>query len=294
VSIARLVAQAKVNLLLRVLAREASGYHSIESIFLRLELGDDVTVRVTHRGRAIDCTGPAMPGEGLGPPERNLAWRAATTYADATGWPASFAIEIEKHIPVGGGLGGGSADAGAVLRALDALSPRPLGTQLVELAAALGADVPFLTLDSPMALAWSRGERMMPLHAPSSRPVALVLPGFGVRTSDAYGWLAEDRGTFQPGVGVLRPTDVATWDGLATIAANDLEPVVSARHPEISRNVDALHSAGASIARMSGSGSASFGVFASEPDVAELARATGTRVVATRTAERVVRVRPVE
>lgn len=293
-SVARLVAQAKVNLLLRVLAREASGYHSIETIFLRLELGDDVAIRITDRGRALDCAGPAMPRGGLGPTERNLAWRAATTYADATGWPAGFAIEIEKRIPVGGGLGGGSADAGAVLRALDALSPRPLGAQLVELAAALGADVPFLTIDSPMALAWSRGERMMPLHPPPSRPVALVLPDFGVPTGDAYGWLAEDRGAFQPGAGVLLPSDVATWEGLATIAANDLEPVVSARHPEIARSVDALRAAGASIARMSGSGSASFGVFASEPDVAELARATGARVVATRTAERVVRVRPAE
>src|SRR5207253_289491 len=80
-----------------------------------------------------------------GPTERNLAWRAALAYADATGWPNGFAIEIEKRLPVGGGLGGGSADAGAVLRCLNALAPSPLGVSaLLSIAAPLGADVPFL------------------------------------------------------------------------------------------------------------------------------------------------------
>ncbi|MGH2897799.1 MAG: hypothetical protein ACRDMZ_03935, partial [Solirubrobacteraceae bacterium] len=102
----------------------------------------------------MDCSGPALPAGGLGPTEQNLAFRAATAYAAQTGWPAGFAIEIVKQVPVGGGLGGGSADAGAVLRILDALSPNPLGAKLVELATQLGADVPFMTIDSPMALAW--------------------------------------------------------------------------------------------------------------------------------------------
>src|SRR5215510_9881815 len=116
---ASVVAQAKVNLRLRVLARESSGFHSIETIFLRLDLGDDVRVRVRRAERSIDCSGPAMPTEGLGAAEQNLAYRAAVAYADATGWPSGFAIEITKQIPVGGGMGGGSADAGAVLRVLD-------------------------------------------------------------------------------------------------------------------------------------------------------------------------------
>src|SRR5256885_2106484 len=80
-----------------------------------------------------------------------------------TGWPDTFAIEITKRIPVGGGLGGGSADAGAVLRALDVLAPHPLGPRLPALAAELGADVPFMTLDAPFALGWSRGERLFVL-----------------------------------------------------------------------------------------------------------------------------------
>jgi 4-diphosphocytidyl-2-C-methyl-D-erythritol kinase len=286
---ARVVAQAKVNLLLRVLAREASGYHSIETIFQRLDWGDDVAVRITD-GRSLDCSGPSMPAGGLGPVEKNLAWRAATAYAEATGWPHGFAIEIGKRIPVGGGLGGGSADAGAVLRALDALSPNPLGARLVELAAGLGADVPFMTIESPTAIAWSRGERLHPVKPLESRPVVLLVPEFSVGTADAYGWLAEDRGTYHPEASVLSPESIATWEGLLEVATNDFERVIARRHPRIAELVDELASFGAAPALMSGSGSAVFGVFDQVPDAAAIARSTGCTPMLTRTSERVVQV----
>ncbi|MDF1505979.1 hypothetical protein PYV61_23705, partial [Roseisolibacter sp. H3M3-2] len=183
---ARVVAQAKVNLFLRVLAREDSGYHQLETLFQRLELGDDVTVRVGVRGRSLDCG-----GADLGPVERNLAWRAAEAYRAATGWPDGHAIEIRKRIPVGGGLGGGSADAGAVLRALGALAATPLAADgLLGLAAPLGADVPFLTAEAPLALAWGRGERMLALPPLPARPVWLALSDAGVPTAWAFGALA--------------------------------------------------------------------------------------------------------
>src|SRR5262249_54570602 len=149
--------------------------------------------------------------DGLGPAEKNLAYRAAVAYAEATGWPHGFAIEVDKRIPVGGGLGGGSADAGAVLRALDALSPKPLGHRLVELATPLGADVPFMTIESRMALAWGRGERLLPLRPLASRGVILVIPPFGVGTADAYGWVSTDRGTYTPTASVLNSDAIATW-----------------------------------------------------------------------------------
>src|SRR5687767_4738103 len=105
----RLVAQAKVNLALRILAREASGFHGLETLFCRLALGDVLTVRAREDGaRSLDSD------VATGPVERNLAWRAAVAYQERTGWPRGFAIEIAKRVPVGGGLGGGSADAGAV------------------------------------------------------------------------------------------------------------------------------------------------------------------------------------
>jgi 4-diphosphocytidyl-2-C-methyl-D-erythritol kinase len=286
---ARVIAQAKVNLLLRVLARETSGYHSIETVFLRLDLGDEVRVRLSA-GRSLECAGPAMPAPGLGLTERNLAYRAAVAYVEATGWPSGFAIEIDKRIPVGAGLGGGSADAGAVLRVLDALSPNPLGARLIELAAPLGADVPFMAIESPMALAWSRGERLLPLRALDPRHVALVVPDFAIATADAYTWLAGDRGTYAPIAAVIGPDSLATWESLAVIATNDFERVAASRHPVIAEVVDELTSRDAMLSMLSGSGSAVFGVFNERPDAAAITRSTGLSTIVTKTSDRVVRV----
>jgi len=288
---ARVTAQAKINLLLRVLARESSGYHSIETLFMRLDLGDDVRLRVAP-DRSLECAGPAIPPSGLGPAERNLAYRAAVAYADATGWPTGFAIEIDKQIPVGAGLGGGSSDAGAVLRILDALSPRPLGARLIELAAPLGADVAFMTIESPMALAWGRGERLLPIRTLDRRHVALLVPDFAIATADAYAWLASDRGPYEPSAQVIAPDSLATWESLALVATNDFERVVSARHPIIAELVDELSSVDAVLAMLSGSGSAVYGVFDERPDAAAITRRPGLTTIVTRTSDRVVRVEP--
>jgi len=288
---ARVRAQAKVNLILRVLARESSGFHSIETIFLRLDLADDVRVRVAS-GRTLDCRGSAMPAHGLGSVEQNLAYRAAVAYADATGWPSGFAIEVDKRIPVGAGLGGGSADAGAVLRALDALSPNPLGARLVELATPLGADVPFMTIESPMALGWGRGERLLPLPVLETRPVLIVVPAFAVATGEAYAWVSAERGAYAPAATVIAPDSIATWEGLAALASNDFESAVARRHPVISELLDELRSADALLALMSGSGSTVFGVFAEPPDAAAVgvARSVGLTTIPTATSDRVFRV----
>ena len=277
---ARVAAQAKINLLLRVLAREDSGYHSIETIFLRIGLADEVVVRVGDdiRGRTLDVGGDALPAEGLGETTANLAYRAACMYAEAAGWPAGFAIELTKHIPTGAGLGGGSADAGAVLRALDALSPSPLGKQLSDLAPALGADVTFMTIDSPMALGWGRGERLFPLPAVAPRPVVILVPSFAVSTKDAYEWLTHDRGRYEARGELLQPTELDTWEGIGAVAVNEFEPVVGRRHPSIPAYVEALREAGALPAMMSGSGSAVFGVFADpQSALAGIMAATGAR-----------------
>ncbi len=288
---ARVVAQAKINLLLHVLARETSGYHAIETVFLRLELGDDVRVRI-ESGRSIDCRGASMPAEGLGVPESNLAYRSAVAYSEAIGWPSGFAIEIEKRIPVGGGLGGGSADAGAVLRLLDAMSPRPLGKNLLELAAPLGADVPFMATEHAMALGWGRGERLLALPPLPSRPVMLAIPPFAIATRDAYGWLAESREGCVPGATILDPAQLGSWGGIAQLATNDFHSVVAARQPMVAELADELRAAGAAIAMLSGSGSTVLGIFdeADPPPVASLVRSTGHAVIATRTSERVAAV----
>jgi len=285
---AHVLAQAKVNLRLRVLAREASGYHSIETIFLRLELADDVRVRLTS-GRTIDCAGPAMPPGGLGVPETNLAYQAAAAYADATGWPRGFAIEIEKRIPVGGGLGGGSADAGAVLRALDALSPRRIRRRVADLATALGADVPFMTTADAMALGWGRGERLLALPAPPTMPVLLAVPAFGIATADAYRWLSEIRDVYIPTANIMDVRALGSWNTLSSLAVNDFETVVAERHPEVGHILEHLRGFGAAVAMLSGSGSTVFGVFdeSRAPDPDTLSERAECQVIQTRTSDRV-------
>ena len=299
---ASVAAQAKVNLYLRVLAREAGGHHQIETLFARLDLADRVVVRLRDDGgRAIDVAGPALPAGGLGPAESNLAFRAAAAYSDAAGgWPSGFEIALEKRVPAGGGLGGGSADAGAVLRALNALNPSPLPQQrLFAIASGLGADVPFMTAEAPLALAWGRGERMLAFPALPPREVALLFPGFGVATAHAYGWLAERRASegragAAPAPRMLFPHQFVDWGPVQRLAANDFEPVVAARHPSLGAALDALRSAGARIALMSGSGSTLFGVFDASPDVDALVGASGCNVVMTRTAARVVGPEPTD
>lgn len=292
---ARTRAQAKLNLFLHILAREATGYHQLETLFCRLELGDDVTVRTGTRGRSLDLSGAVIPPGGLGPVEQNLAWRATTAYAAATGWPNEWAIEIHKRIPVGGGLGGGSADAGAVLRALNALAPRPLSeAALVALAAPLGADVPFLTLESPLALGWGRGERLLTLPALPSREVVLVCFPFGVATRDAYAWLDADRGGSVPEAVVRNVARLGAWVDIARAAGNDFEAVVAARHADVARALGALRSSAGSeatsFAVLAGSGSTVAFVSEQPLAIAGAMSDPGWRIVRTRTADRVASV----
>jgi 4-diphosphocytidyl-2-C-methyl-D-erythritol kinase len=276
---ARVAAQAKINLRLKVLAREESGFHSLETIFGRIELADDLVVRTGGSGRSIDCN-----GADLGPVERNLAYRAAAAYSDATGWPGNFAIELTKRIPVGGGLGGGSANAGAVLRALDALSPHPLGPRLVTLAAELGSDVPFLTLESPFALAWSRGERLMPLPTLPWRPIVVITPSKGIATADAYRWVSEEHLGFSPTAFIIESASVRDWDRMASIATNDFDAVVFHRFPDLARAAATLRQNGAMISILAGSGSSVIGVFADQRDAEKALAATGMPGLVTKTA----------
>lgn len=267
---ATVVAQAKINLFLRILARETSGYHEIETLFCRLELGDQVRVRTGVSGRSLDCSGPALPSAGLGPTEENLAWRAAIAFASAAGWPGGFAIELDKRIPVGAGLGGGSADAGAVLRALNALAPTPLPqSTLFEIAGTLGADVPFLTQsESAMALAWARGDRLRPLPGLPRRACVLLIPDFSIRTADAYSWLAAAPEP-PPGAVVYHAGQFASWGSVDAMSYNAFERVVFERFPKLDHTFrqfgSAAESLGIASVRMSGSGSALYGLAWTRP-----------------------------
>lgn len=253
----RVAAQAKLNLFLRVLARETSGYHQVETLFCRIALADEVHLRLTSGARSLACDGPAMPAAGLGPPERNLAWRAADAYLAAAGLNAGFAIEITKHIPVGGGLGGGSSNAAAVLRILNRLAPSPLPqATLLSLAGVLGADVTFLTSPAALALAWGRGERMLALPALPPVPCTLVAAPFGVNTAEAYGWVSAD-GLAAPTPRLVRSEDLGSWDGVKALSHNDFERPVFARLPVLAAAFAAV-TAVDPAARMTGSGATLF------------------------------------
>ncbi|MGQ0765705.1 MAG: 4-(cytidine 5'-diphospho)-2-C-methyl-D-erythritol kinase [Gemmatimonadota bacterium] len=281
-------AQAKVNLFLHILAREQSGFHQLETLFCRLELADGVQVMANDRGRSLDTAGP-QSGE-IGPVESNLAWRAAVAYSETAGWPGGFAIELDKRIPVGAGLGGGSADAGAVLRCLNALAPAPLSVdQLLGVAARLGADVPFLTQDrSTLALAWGRGERMLPLPPLPRRRCLVMMPGFRVSTADAYSWLTGREHECSPAA----QRDLAgftSWKRVSESVFNSFEEVVVARHPELGKHLALLRSTPQFDAvLMSGSGAAVVGFPAGDSGPAAL---PGWKVAESWTAEAVAAMR---
>ena len=283
---ARVAAQAKLNLHLRVLAREANGFHSIETIFHRIDLADELALTVTSGERAID-----VQGEGTGDGERNLAYLAAAAYAEHAGWPLGFQIALEKKIPVGAGLGGGSADAAAVLRILNSLSPNPIPQRgLLTVAAGLGADVPFLASDAVMALAWGHGERMLECAPLPQRDILLMTPEFPVSTADAYRWLDEDRGNNWNALDslVMDPLSFSTWASLEKFARNDFEAPVIARHPKLDGYLEALRHSRAQFAMMTGSGSTIFGVLDSPPMFAKVPPAHRHQVIATKTSIGVV------
>ena len=295
---ARVAAQAKLNLHLRVLAREDDGYHSIETVFHRIDLADEILVEALDRGRSIDV----QDGD-VGPAEKNLAFRAAAAYSARAGWPNGFRIELAKKIPVGAGLGGGSSDAAAVLRTLDSLSPQPIGaTALLEIAVTLGADVPFLTSSSVMALAWGHGERMMSLPPLLSYDVLLMTPVFSVSTADAYRWLDEDHAAANaplveggtalvgstPDPLSIDPLSLSTWAGIAGFARNDFEPVVARRHPKLVGYLEWLRHSRAFFAQMTGSGSTIFGVLNSPPNYSRVPEELRDRVTTTKTSIDVV------
>lgn len=262
-------AHAKINLVLRILAREASGYHGIETLFQLLELHDLVHVRVGTMSPSLSCEGPTMPAGGLGPVEQNIAWRAAVAYLAASGWDTGWAIEIEKQIPVGGGLGGGSADAAAVLRAFEALSPAPLGMErLLQIAGALGADVPFLVSGESLAWAWGRGDRLLPLPALPTAAVLLAVFPDGVNTGAAYSAFARARDARGDTVQAFAyPAGAfSSWESIAALAANDFEPVVSEMHAGVAAMLPLFRKLAAerrrngapAIGMMSGSGATCF------------------------------------
>lgn len=263
----RIHAPAKVNLSLRVLSRESSGFHQLETLFAALEFSDLISFSLRGSGISLSLDGPH-----LGPPEENLVYRAAKGFRELTGVDEGLEIHLEKRIPVQAGLGGGSSDAAATLRALDFLFPGRIGEgALLELASSLGADVPFFMGPSSLALAWGRGDRLLSFPALPKAPVLLAIPPQGLSTPEAYGLLARARETESPnrGPALLALESFADWEGVQSSVENDFEDVLFPAFPFLARLREALEETGPRFSLLSGSGSALFAVYRAQEEARE-------------------------
>jgi len=257
-----LPAYAKINLGLRVLGRRADGYHELRTVFQTITLHDDLTFAARADKRIeLVCAAPDVPAD-----ETNLVHRAAVALRERYGLRHGARIEINKRIPAGGGLGGGSADAAVALVGLAHLWQ--VSTSLQELGAIgarLGADVPFF-FTGGTALGTGRGTDIAPLADHPKTHLIVVWPGIKIATADAYKALSAPALT-KPDSPVNLPisrTGTEAARALSVELTNDFAPVVFRLRPEIERAHDALLQAGARAAALSGSGASVFGIFDSE------------------------------
>jgi 4-diphosphocytidyl-2-C-methyl-D-erythritol kinase len=258
---ARVEARAKVNLFLRVLGRRPDGYHELETLIVPIELADRLEIHA-HSDPAqfrtlalsLEVIGPPHLVSGVPVDESNLVLRAARSLAEAVEVRGFADITLEKRVPAAAGLGGGSADAAATLRALNELWDCRLDdAALEEVAGILGSDVPALLAGGP-AIARGRGERVEPVPVPSLRLALITFP-FGVSTAEAFGWWDDDGGRTGP---EPEPALAAAREGrpeaLGDLLHNDLEHVVIQRRPAIGQAKERLLAAGAAGVVMCGSG----------------------------------------
>ena len=257
-------AHAKLNLFLRVLAREADGYHGLETVFCLVDLADELRAE-RREGRGVTIE---VQGADLGSSEENLAVRGAAAVLQATGDRFAVHLTLIKRIPVRAGLGGGSSDAAAALLAVNQLAGGAIPRhELLQFAAKLGSDVPFFVAGAPLALAWAHGDRLIRLPALPSAPALLLTPPVSISTAEAYAWVDEARQTSgRRGAVALDLTALSTWGDIGRMSGNDFESVVFGRHPPIRAAFEALAGTRPLVCRMTGSGSALFAVYRSVGD----------------------------
>lgn len=273
-------APAKLNLFLAITGRRTDGFHDLVSVTAPVAFGDTLRVeRAEHGVFELTCDDPAVPvGEG------NLVLKAARVFAAATGWTGGARFALEKRVPMGAGLGGGSSDAVAALQALNALAGGMMVRErMAEVAAGLGSDCPLFLAGAPVVMR-GRGERVERLAGGAAarlrgRRVLIFKPGFGISTPWAYGRMAAD------GVNNYLPEREAEARLAAWVAGtapaeellyNNMERVAFAKFVALPVLLDELRSKFGLAPRMSGSGSACFALLAEDAPVAEIRRAIST------------------
>ena len=252
---------AKLNLTLDVLGKREDGYHDLKSVMQTISIRDDIEIDVgTGKPWVLECDKDGIPTD-----ERNLAWKAAKVYLDAMGKdPDGLAIRITKRIPSQAGMGGGSADAAAVLRALNRHYGEPLSIlALAELGAQVGSDVPFCTLCGT-AMVEGRGERLRKLPDMPDCVFVVCKPDFSVSTPELYKKIDECAIARRPDNQAMESAILSGDLGrVAENVWNVFDPVVSAEHLELNYIKSLCNTYGALSQQMTGSGSAVFAIMPS-------------------------------
>ncbi len=261
-------APAKINLTLEILARRADGYHGVRSVMLPIGLYDTVRWQPAERF-AFHCD------DGAPQDKSNLVVRAF----DALEIDPALDVTLEKQIPTGGGLGGGSSDGAAILRAAASGAFGAVGEKdFVKIARTLGSDVPFFLVETG-ALVEGTGERVTALGALPHWWTVIVMPPVAVETATAYSALDTARGegyevrarNVSPSLLAVEAVQRRDFKAAVTASMNDFEDVIAAREPAIAAALEALYAAGARVARLCGSGSSCFALTETEREANEIA-----------------------
>ncbi|OGX28787.1 MAG: 4-(cytidine 5'-diphospho)-2-C-methyl-D-erythritol kinase [Omnitrophica WOR_2 bacterium RIFCSPHIGHO2_01_FULL_49_10] len=260
---------AKINLYLRVLRKRPDGYHEIETVFERIDLCDELTLKSTPKDIVVKCDDPQVPCD-----RRNLVYKAAEMIQERYAVPAGVEITLKKNIPVAAGLGGASSDCAYTLRGLNELWGLKLDKkQVFEIGSAIGADVAFFLLDCGRAIGRGKGEILEPcVNLPKNGGFwyLLINPGFPVLAKDAY----EDLNlglTSAPSDSRINPVRLKglRFEDLEGLLFNSLEVPVERKFSAISEMKSAIKKAGLKLSMMSGSGPTVFGVASSKEDALE-------------------------
>lgn len=268
-----LPAFAKANLSLEFLGCRSDGYWEIRTVYQTLTLHDRLRLRLTRTGHGVAVR---VPGGGAPRGRANIVHRIVTRARRWLGLRAGVEVELEKNIPTGAGLGGGSSDAAAALLGLLRLcSIRCRCEELSRLAAEVGADIPFFFLGG-RALGVGRGEEVYPLEDAQPALCVLVCPFLPISTRAAYGWVARAPRALTPRRGVAKIAGSGSQPEGFWPAGNDFEPVVFSRFPQLARIKAAMLRAGARRAGLSGSGSTVYALFSRRADAVQAAARWGS------------------
>lgn len=253
------LAYAKLNLTLDILGKRDDGYHEVETVLQQVTIYDEIEIDVeTGEDWKLECDWEEIPTD-----SENLAWKAAGVFYRSIGKdPQGLTIRITKRIPAQAGLAGGSADAAAVLLALNRHEGEPYSPeQLAELGAKVSCDVPFCVLGGT-CLGTGRGEQLQKLQALPQCFYCVAMPEFSVSTPELFRAYDEQKSTWHPDTkGMLKALEQQDLMHAAGSVGNTMEPVVAADHPEIARIKDVMRDCGALGTAMTGAGSAVFGIF---------------------------------